>query len=85
MPVVVATVVVQVESHQERPMPGLGAAAATTSLAALTTAGLVEIRLVDPSRDLVVERNHQPVSSRPLDKKLSTFRRIAFCSLDKTS
>ena len=81
----VATVVVPAEVHSEHPRAGLEVAEATTSWAALTRVALVEIRPLDPSRDLAVERNHRPVSSRPLNKKLSTFRRIASYSLDNTS
>ena len=70
---VVATVVVPAEMHSEQSRAGLVVAAATTSWAALTRVAPAEIRPADPSRDLAVGRNHPPVSSRPLSKKLSTF------------
>ena len=81
----VAKVVLQVEAQSVLPMADFGVAAATTSLAALMAVALVVLRLADPSRGRVVEQSHQRVSSRLLNKKLSTFRRTAFCNLDNTS
>ena len=60
-------------------------AAATIGSVVPRVIDLVELRLEDPSVDREVKRSLRQVLSRPLNKKLSTSRRIVFYNWDNTS
>jgi len=66
-------------------MADFGAAAATIGSVVPRVIDLVELRLEDPSVDREVKRSLRQVLSRPLNKKLSTSRRIVFYNWDNTS
>ena len=82
---VVAMVGPQVEEQLVHSMADFGAAAATTASVVPKVIDLVVLQLGDPSVGREVERSLRRVLSHPLNKKLSTSRRIVSYNWDNTS